>query len=208
MLDISFVSQKLFNRLIYRPWLRWKLAKVGDNFRLGHSSVLLNPGRFSIGDHFFSGPFSYFGTNNNNPVYIGDYVMFGPGCTIQGGNHDVQYPGFMRLNQRIDDSNGIVKIGHGVWIGAQSTIVSGADIGEGSVVGAMSLVNKPIPPYVVAGGVPVRIIKPRFSSLIQLNSTLQATNSKLNLEDIVRAHSALGIRYFDQDVIFSSEYDA
>jgi acetyltransferase-like isoleucine patch superfamily enzyme len=75
-----------------------RLDRVGIKSRLGHSSVLLNPGCFSLGDHFFSGLFSYFGTNTNNPVEIGNYVMFGQGCTIQGGNHDLEFQGVMYLN--------------------------------------------------------------------------------------------------------------
>lgn len=198
MFDISFLRQKLFNRLVYRPWLVRRLSHVGVDFRLGHSSVVLNPSCFSIGDHFFSGPFSYFGTNANNPVIIGDYVMFGPGCTIQGGNHDLGYQGYMYLNKRIDQASGVINIGHGAWIGSRCTIISGASIGEGSAIAAMSLVNKPIPPFVVAGGVPARVIRPRFGLIDELANTLRTTNSKLRLEEILEVHSSLGLSYYGQ----------
>lgn len=207
MFDISFLPHRLFNLLVYRPWLKRCLFSVGDNFRLGHSSSILNPGYFSIGHHFFSGPFSYFGTNANNPVEIGDYVMFGPGCTIQGGNHDIDFPGFMYLNKSIDHAKGVIRIGRGAWIGSRCTIISGADVGEGSVIGAMSLVNKPVPPFVVAGGVPVRVIKPRFSSVEQLASALLATKSKLKMEDILKTHSSLGLSYDSPASLSASGHD-
>jgi len=57
--------------------MKMKLQHVGKNFRLGYHSEILNPEFFSIEDNFFSGPFGYFATNKNNPVYIGKYVMFG-----------------------------------------------------------------------------------------------------------------------------------
>lgn len=198
MPDLSFLFQRLFNLLVYRPWLRRRLARVGANFRLGRSSTLLNPACFSIGHHFFSGPFSYFGTNSNNPVVIGDYVMFGPGCTIQGGNHDIGYQGFMYLNDSIHHEKGVIRIGNGAWIGSRCTIISGADIGEGSVIAAMSLVNKPVPPFVVVGGVPVRVIKPRFSSVNEVVNALRNTESKLKLHDVLEIHASLGFFYDSQ----------
>lgn len=46
-----------------------------------------------------------------------------------------------------------------VWIGEFVSILAGVTIGKGAVIGAMSLVNKNVPPYSVAVGVPVRIVK-------------------------------------------------
>lgn len=197
MFDPSYLVSKLFNKYFYRIWLRLRMARVGNNFRIGHSSALLNPSYFSIGNNFFSGPFSYFGTNKKNPVVIGDFVMFGPGCTIQGGNHDMEFEGYMYNNKNIDHAKSVIKIGNGVWIGARCTIISGAQIGEGSIIAAMSLVNKPVPPFVVAGGVPVKIIKPRFSSIEKLSNTLKITNSNLKLKDVLDEHKSLGIVYAD-----------
>lgn len=54
---------------------------------------------------------------------------------------------------------GPVVIGRNVMIGANSTVLAGVTIGEGTVISAMSLVNKDLPPGVLAGGVPVRVIR-------------------------------------------------
>lgn len=54
---------------------------------------------------------------------------------------------------------GPVVIGRNVMVGANSTILAGVTIGEGAEVSAMSLVNTDLPPGVLAGGVPVRIIR-------------------------------------------------
>ena len=49
-----------------------------------------------------------------------------------------------------------VKIGDCCHVGSQSVIVKGVTIGEHSVVGACSFVNRDIAPYTVAFGVPCR----------------------------------------------------
>jgi acetyltransferase-like isoleucine patch superfamily enzyme len=192
---MKFLIQKILNKFIYRPCLKRKLKKVGSNFRIGYFSEILNPQFFEFGNNFYSGPFSFFGTNKNNPVVIGDFVMFGPKCTIQGGNHDLTYEGFMQKNKKIDHMSGVITMENGVWIGSNCTIISGANIGEGSIIGAMSLVNKKIPPFVVAGGVPVKIIKPRFKTKKQIENTLQSTDSKYALEEVLAIHQEIGFTY-------------
>ncbi|MDP3426644.1 MAG: acyltransferase [Humidesulfovibrio sp.] len=52
-----------------------------------------------------------------------------------------------------------VSLGAGSWIGMNSIIMKGADIGAGSIVGAGSVVVSPIPPGVLAAGNPARVIR-------------------------------------------------
>ena len=54
-----------------------------------------------------------------------------------------------------------VTIGAGTWIGSAAVVM--ADVGRDSVVAAGSVVNKPLPARVVAGGVPARVIKERVA---------------------------------------------
>ena len=44
-------------------------------------------------------------------------------------------------------------------IGSHSVIMPGVTIGENSIVGAFSFVNRDIPDHVVAAGVPAKVIK-------------------------------------------------
>ncbi len=54
----------------------------------------------------------------------------------------------------------LVTIGEGAWIGIGAIVL--ADVGKGSIVAAGAVVTKPIPEFVIAGGVPAKVIRPRF----------------------------------------------
>lgn len=53
----------------------------------------------------------------------------------------------------------MVRIGEGCWIGSAAVVM--ADVGRGSVVGAGSVVTKPLPALSLAGGVPAKVIRSR-----------------------------------------------
>lgn len=55
--------------------------------------------------------------------------------------------------------NAPVRIERNVWIGAGVIVLPGVTIGENSVIGAGSLVNKDIPANVVAVGTPCRVLR-------------------------------------------------
>lgn len=54
-------------------------------------------------------------------------------------------------------------IGNDVFIGANVTVLDGVTIGNGAVIGAGAVVSKDIPPYAIAVGCPIRIIKFRMT---------------------------------------------
>lgn len=55
--------------------------------------------------------------------------------------------------------SGPVTIGHNVWIGEMVAILPGVTIGDGSIVGAGSVVTRDVPPACIVAGSPARIIK-------------------------------------------------
>lgn len=57
-------------------------------------------------------------------------------------------------------SQGAVLIRRGAYIGANATILQGVEVGERSIVGAGALVNRSVPPGMLALGVPARAVKP------------------------------------------------
>jgi len=85
-------------------------------------------------------------------IKIGKDVAIAENVIIRDSdNHDV-------LDGKHVQSKPII-IGDHVWIGMNSVILKGVTIGDGAIIAAGSVVNKNVPPKVVAGGVPARVIK-------------------------------------------------
>lgn len=187
---------RLYNLFFYRPYLKIKLKSCGANFKIGHRSEVYNAKYFSFGSNFFAGPYSYFVTNSNNPVEVGDFVMFGPFCKIIGGNHNTKYTdNHLYFCKDTSHTKSTIKVENGCWVGASATLLSGCHIGEGAVIGANSLVNKYIPPYTIATGSPIKKIYPRFDSKIELENVLRNTNSKYQVDDILKIYSNNNIQF-------------
>jgi virginiamycin A acetyltransferase len=60
-----------------------------------------------------------------------------------------------------DISKGPIHIGDDVWIGANCTITDGVKIGNGSVIGANSVVTSDVPEYSIYAGTPAKFIRKR-----------------------------------------------
>jgi acetyltransferase-like isoleucine patch superfamily enzyme len=52
-----------------------------------------------------------------------------------------------------------VRIGDNVWIGFDACVLPGVSIGEGSIIGARSVVTEDIPAYTIAAGNPARRVR-------------------------------------------------
>lgn len=102
--------------------------------------------------------------------YTGKFIVkkfasCGANMLVITGNHvpTVGIPQFFLGTLHINDKEKDIVIGEGAWVGAHTTLLSGAMIGRGAVIGANSLVNKEIPPYAVAVGSPAKIIATTFT---------------------------------------------
>lgn len=60
------------------------------------------------------------------------------------------------------DNKGDIVIGNDVWIGYEAIVMAGVHIGDGAVIASRSVVTKDVPPYTIVGGVPAKVIRPRF----------------------------------------------
>lgn len=61
------------------------------------------------------------------------------------------------------ENRGDTVVGNDVWFGYGAVIMPGVKIGDGAIIGAMSVVIKDVPAYSVAAGNPARCVKKRFS---------------------------------------------
>ncbi len=53
-----------------------------------------------------------------------------------------------------------IRIGRNAWIGFDACLLPGVTVGEGSIVGARSVVVENVPPFTVVAGNPAQIIRP------------------------------------------------
>lgn len=93
-------------------------------------------------------------------IDIDEALLTAGNCYISAGLYS-----FDDLSTPIMDqtaySKGPIKIGKNSWFGTSVSILDGVKIGEGVVIGAASVVNKDIPDYAIAFGVPAKVYKIR-----------------------------------------------
>jgi acetyltransferase-like isoleucine patch superfamily enzyme len=98
-------------------------------------------------------------------IRIGDKATLGPGVTILGGDHNWRKVGQflhdVRDKDPSDDQD--VTVGSDAWLGAQTVVLKGVEIGRGAIVGAGSVVTRSVPPYAIAVGNPCRVRRFRFT---------------------------------------------
>ena len=87
-------------------------------------------------------------------IIIGDNVVIANNVVIVDHDHKFDSTGVTN-----GYSVASVLINDNVWIGANSVILKGTTIGEGSIIAAGSVVNKSIPAHELWGGVPAKCIK-------------------------------------------------
>lgn len=88
-------------------------------------------------------------------ITIGNGVLISPNVVISTTGHPVHpdpraHSGLYSFPVTIEDD---------VWIGSGSVILPGVTIGKGAVIGAGSIVNKDIPPMVIAVGNPCKVLR-------------------------------------------------
>ena len=134
------------------------------------------------------------------------YAQIGKFCSIASfvrlnpGNHPLERPTSHHMTYRAraygladqDDDDFFawrrahpVTIGHDVWIGHNATIMPGVSIGNGAAIGAGAVVTRDVPPYMIAVGVPAKILRPRFERHVieQLQATQWWDWSRQELEE-------------------------
>lgn len=137
----------------------------------GESAVLSNS---NFNGQIKVGYATTFGTHNyiHGDVEIGKYCQFGPFASINTFNHPI-YHITTYINKRLLNghmtqykTNKRTIIGNDVWIGKNAIILGGVKIGNGAIIAAGAVVSSDVPAYHIVGGIPAKIIKPRFSNKI------------------------------------------
>ena len=156
---------------------------VGNNVSIGNDTTLIarGEGGITLSDGVRLQERVYLDTERVNDGYItiGKGCYIGTGTTLFG-HKGLEIGNDCLLAQNItltpyshifDDPNAIiysqgghcekVTIGNDVYIGMRAAVMYSGNIGDGSLIGAGSVVVKPIPPYSIAVGCPAKVIKER-----------------------------------------------
>src|SRR5439155_19655315 len=137
----------------FRRWLlRHFGAKLADNTWLRHTTVIAHPWLLEMEE--WSNLARDVTVYNLGPIFIGRHSVVSQGTYLGAGTHASLQPHLPLLRPPI-------RIGRGVWIGAQAFIGPGVSIGDNSIVGARAVVSKDVPRGVIVAGNPARVIKPR-----------------------------------------------
>ena len=120
------------------------------------------------------GPLYVMNFGDAGKLRIGNYCSIGPETAfILNADHYTNtvttYPFQVQMLHSVSNegiSKGDITVEDDVWIGYGAVIMSGVHIGQGAVIAAGAVVTKDVPSYAIAGGIPARILKYRFSDRI------------------------------------------
>ena len=165
---------RLFRRFLYRFFLRagtdlnistgvtiqgFSNIEVGNNVSIMSQSYLYATDAFlKIGDNFSMNSNSCLGADGGR-IYIGDNVLIAQNVVLRAANHSHDLVDIPIKDQ--GHKSGTIQIGDGVWIGANSVILTDVTIGKHSIVAAGAVVTKDVMPFTIVGGVPAKIIQHR-----------------------------------------------
>ena len=182
--DNSFLSQAELDTLPFK--------KIGKNVLISRKASFYNMVEISIGDNVRIDDFCIL----SGQVTLGSFIhisahcaLFGalgiemkdfsglsPGCRVFSSTDDFSgdfLMGPMVLEELTNVTGGPVEIGRYVQLGSGSIIMPDISIGEGSAIGAMSLVNKSLGAWGIYTGIPVKYLRERSKKLIDLASKIQ-----------------------------------
>lgn len=150
---------RLTPRWTLHGWRRFILrcfgAKIGTGSKIAPSCIIWAPWNLEMGDYsvIADGVDCY----SMNKIYIGSKVAISQRSFLCTGTHDVSSLLRPLLTYPI-----VIK--DHVWIAAECFIHPGVVIGEGSVIGARSVVIKDISSWSICAGSPCKVMKSRVIS--------------------------------------------
>jgi acetyltransferase-like isoleucine patch superfamily enzyme len=160
---LFLVAERLLTWCVNPYWRARALAvlgaRVGRNVRVYEARFFNLMSGFKnlvIDDDVHIGPGCLI--DLTEPVVIGRGAVLSPRTVVlthsdPGSHHGAE------LAQVFPPKAARVTIGAGSWIGANSVILCGSQIGEVTVIGAGSLVSGDVPNRVVAAGAPARTVR-------------------------------------------------
>lgn len=123
-------------------------AKIGKGCYVSPKCTIFIPWNFEMGNYCSIDDYAYI--KSRTKITLGDYVSIGNFVHIIPGGHNVRSRDFA-------SDLSPVTIGNGAFIGSDSYISKGVNIGQMAVIGARSFVLKDIPENTIAFGCPCTV---------------------------------------------------
>lgn len=137
-------------------------AKLGKILRLSGIFTVRSHANLTIGNDFSIYRNSQITVYEHTEMIIGNDCMFSHDLAFYTNDahsiFDVQTGENVNFTQEISSQRKII-IGNHVWIGARAIVLYDTDIGDGSIIGAGSIVKNKIPNNCIAVGAPAKVIK-------------------------------------------------
>lgn len=141
-----------------------KGVNIGNNIRIGDYTRILCTGSlkklgagFEIGDNCGIGENCFFGSAGG--ISIGNDVIMGQNIRFHSENHNYNDLSVPIRSQGVNSKG--IKVGNDCWIGSGVVFLDGAELGNGCVVAANSVVNKKFGDKSIIAGMPATMIKKR-----------------------------------------------
>jgi len=149
---------------------------IGNNVRIDGECAIIAAGEgwLNIGSHIHIGGWCYLSAGDG--IKMEDFTGLSQGVRIYSRTDD--YSGKYLTNPTVPEkyigiTRGAVVLGRHVIVGSGTVILPKITIGEGSSVGALSLVTKDLDPWGVYFGSPAKRLKARSKRLLELEEELK-----------------------------------
>lgn len=172
----SFIFKKIVKKIVISVVsfsLKQNLKSVGDNVSFKENVFVAYPGNVTIGNN------TVVSQNVVMESEFSDSELFISDNVYVGRNSHLDFSGSLLIlenttisesvliethdhgqNPRSNPSKTKLEIGCNVWIGARAIILQGVKkIGANSIIAAGAIVTKEVPPNVIVGGIPAKVIK-------------------------------------------------
>jgi len=146
---------------------------IGNNVRIDPYTSLIATGLITIGSYIHIGSYCYL--SGGESIVMEDFSGLSQGVKLYTRSDD--YSGEYLTNPTVPSQytnieKGAITLRKHVIVGSGSVILPGVTVGEGSAVGALSLVNKSLPEWGIFTGVPARKLKDRSKNLLKHEEAL------------------------------------
>jgi dTDP-4-amino-4,6-dideoxy-D-glucose acyltransferase len=171
---------------------KFNFKSLGENVFISRKTSIYSPHKISIGDNVRIDDFCIL----SGEINIGRYVHIAAYCGLFAGETGIEIEEFAGLSSKVsiyaisDDYSGEfmtnpmvpmiyrkikaakVFIGKHSIVGAGSVVLPGAQLNEGTAIGAMSLVVRKTKPWSVYFGIPAKKIEDRKNDLLRMEKKL------------------------------------